>query len=584
VQLEQSPFLSLVSDERIRKTLGLMGQKADGRLTADVAREVCERTGSAAMLEGSIAALGTQYVLGLRATNCRTGDVLAEEQAQAARKEDVLNALSQVAKTFRTRVGESLATVEKHSTPLVEATTTSLEALKAYSIAMNVNITAGGVAALPLFKRAVDIDPKFAIAWVNLGLSQSGVGEAAAAAESTTRGYELRNRASERERFWIETMYDRQATGNLERELQTLRLWADAYPRDTIAHGLLAGFGPSGTGKYELCLDEAPKAMALDPEIIFPYLMTVACNLFLDRLDDAERAWQRATRLNTPFLRLPMLGYHLAFLKGDRAGMDRHAAATRGRSGGEEEMSHIESLEISRAGRLQQAANLSRHAVDVAEKAGHKEAAAVYETAAAVWNALFGNASEGRRLAAAALRRSNGRDVEYAAAFALALAGDPSQSQALAADLDKRYPEDTSVRTNYLPALRGLAALRAGAPQSAIDQLEAARAYERANPPINFNSFFGCFYPVFVRGEAYLAQRNGAAAAAEFQRILDHRGLLLEDPLGARVRVELGRALAMSGDVAKAKATYEDFFTLWKDADPGIPLLAQAKAEFANLP
>ena len=580
VQLEQSPFLSLVPDERIRRTLGLMGQPADARLTPALAREVCERSGAAAMLEGSITPLGTQYVLGLRASNCRTGDVLDEEQGQATRKEDVLNVLSQIANTFRTRVGESLATVEQHSTPLVEATTSSLDALKAFSMAWKVNGTNGGPAALPLFKRAVDLDPQFALAWVNLGLAQSGIGEVALAAESTSRGYQLRNRASDPERFFIATMYDRQVTGNLERELQTLTLWAQTYPRDARAHGLLAGFGTHGTGQYELCLQEAQKAIALDPESIFGYGSVISCNLDLDRLDAAELAWQRAVNLH---ITTGPIGYHLAFLKDDAVSMDRQATVLRTRPTGEEAMSHIQGLVLARSGRLQQAATMSRHAVDVAEKAGHEEGAALYEAAAAVWNALFGNASDGRRLAAAALRRSKGRDVEYAAAFALALTGDSSQSRALTVDLDQRYPEDTSVRTNYLPALRALAALHAGQPLSAIDQLQAARPYELADPAINFIGYFGYFYPPFVRGQAYLAARRGAEAAAEFQRILEHRGLLLEDPLGAAVRVQLGRALALSGDAAKAKVAYEDFLSLWKDADPDIPMLKQAQAEYANL-
>lgn len=417
---------------------------------------------------------------------------------------------------------------------------------------------------------------------MNLGLAQSGIGEVALAAESTSRGYQLRNRASDPERFFIATMYDRQVTGNLERELQTLTLWAQTYPRDATAHGLLAGFGTHGTGQYELCLQEAQKAIALDPESIFGYGSLVGCNLLLDRFDAAERAWQRAVNLNMT-TGSQVSGYHLAFLKGDSVAMDRQAAVVRSRPRGEETMSHIEGLVLARSGRLQQAATLSRHAMDVAEKAGHQEGGALYEAAAAVWNALFGNASDGRRLAAAALRRSKGRDVEYAAAFALALAGDASQSRALAVDLDQRYPEDTSVRTNYLPALRALAALHAGQPLSAIDQLQAARPYELADPAINFIGYFGCFYPPFVRGQAYLAARRGAEAATEFQRILEHRGLLLEDPLGAAVRVQLGRALALSGDAAKAKVAYEDFLSLWKDADPDVPMLKQAQAEYANL-
>jgi hypothetical protein len=583
VQLEQSPFLSLVSDQRIRKTLGLMGQPADARLTPDLAREVCERTASAATLEGSIAPLGTQYVLGLSARNCRTGDVLDEEQTQAARKEDVLEALSRISKTFRTRVGESLSTVEKHSTPLQEATTSSLEALKAYSAAWKVNSTAGTAAALPLFKRAADLDPQFAMAYANLGIAYSTIGEAAHAAESTKRSYELRTRASDPERFYITTMYDRQVTGNLEREVQTLTLWAQTYPRDPTAHGLLAGFAAHGTGRYELCLEEAAKSIALDPELVFGYSAIVSCNMLLERFEQSERAWQRLAGLNSRYALMPIEGFHLALLKGDRASMDRQASAARGTVGGEELIAHAEALVLARAGRLALAANASHHAADVAERAGHREAAAIYTAAPAVWRALFGDAPSARQNAAAALGLSRGRDAQYAAAVALALAGDVGQAKPLAADLDQRYPEDTSVQTSYLPTLRGLLSLHADQPSQAIDQLQAASPYEFADPALNFLTYFGGLYPVYVRGEAYLAAHKGAEAATEFQKILDHRGLVLGDPVDARTRLELGRAWTMSGDRAKARLAYENFFALWKDADRDIPILEEARSEYARL-
>jgi tetratricopeptide (TPR) repeat protein len=522
-------------------------------------------------------------VIGLRASNCRTGDVLDEQQAQAVRKEDVLNTLSQIATTFRRRVGESLATIEKHSTPLEEATTSSLDALKAFSTAWKVNVTSGTAAALPLFKRAVEIDPQFGYAWVNLGLSYSAVGEAALSAETTTRGYELRERATDPERFFIATMYDRQVTGNLERELQTLTLWAQTYPRDFRAHGLMAGFISHGTGRFELCLDEAEKAIALDPGTIFSYLSLVTCNVFLDRLDQAERAWQRAATMNSGFRDIPLFGYHIGFLKGDRAAMDRQAAAARSLAGGDELISHAEALVLAHSGRVQRAADLSRHAVEVAEQAGRRESAAVFEAGAAAWNAFFSDTAAARQGAAAALRLSRGRDAQYAAAVALALAGDVTQSQALAADLEKRYPEDTSVRTNYLPTLRALSSLNAGQPAQAIDQLQTARIYEFSDPALSVLAFFGGLYPSYVRGEAYLAARQGAEAAAEFQKILDHRGLVLADPMGARARVELGRAWTLAGDRTKARAAYDDFLALWKDADPNVPLLAQARAERARL-
>ncbi len=584
VQLEQSPFLSLMSDDRIRKTLALMGQPKDARLTPAIARDVCERLGSTAVLEGSIAPLGTQYIIGLRASSCRSGDVLAEGQAQAARKEDVLNALGEVAKTFRARVGESLATIEKHSTPLEEATTPSLEALKAYSTAWKVNGTSGTVASIPLFKRALDLDPQFALVLAQLGLSYTGIGEAALAAQSTTRAYELRHRASDRERFFIETLYDRQVTGNLERELQTLTLWAQTYPRDPVAHGLQAGFVSHGTGRYELCLEEARKAIPLDPDLIFPYVSLVSCNLRLERIDDADREWQRAAALHSTFVDIPLIGYELAFLKGNRDGMARQAQAVRAAPGGEERMAHVEALTSAREGRLQLAAGRSLQAIDVAERAGHHEAAATYEAAAAVWSGFFGLAPAARQHAERALQLSRGREPEYAAAVALALAGEIRQAQALAADLDKRYPEDTSVQSTYLPTLRALISLHDGQPALAIEQLQPAHRYEFAQPTIDFVDNFGSLYSTYVRGEAYLALRKPVEAVAEFQKILDHRGLVRMDPMAARARVERARAWAAAGDTGKAQAAYADFLALWKDADPGTPLLDQARAEAAKLP
>jgi eukaryotic-like serine/threonine-protein kinase len=573
-----------VSEQGIRKTLGLMGRPTDARLTPDVAREICVRTGAAAVLDGSIATLGTQYVIGLRASNCRTGDVLDEQQAQAARKEDVLDVLSQIAKTFRTRVGESLATVEKHSTPLEEATTSSLEALKAYSAAAKVNNTTGPAAALPLYKRAVDIDPEFAIAYATMGLAYSNVGEQTLSAESTAKGYTLRHRASDHERFFIDTLYDRQVTGNLERELQTLTLWAQTYPRDSFPPGLISGFISHGTGRFELTIEEARKSIALDPDLPFSYLSLVSANLYLDRVDEAERAWQRAVDLKIAIPAVPLLGYHIAFLKGDSAGMERQAALARGRPDTGDEIAHMEALVLARAGRLERARTMSGQAVDRAQRAGQRERAAVYQSAAALWEAFFGNAPAATRLASEALKLSTGRDAQYAAAFALALAGESSRPQALADDLDKRFPEHTSVRSNYLPALRGQIALNAGTPNLALDQLRAVGPYEFAVPALSFFGFFASLYPVYVRGEAYLAAHRPADAAGEFRKILNHRGLLLADPMGARARVQLARALALAGDGTKAKAAYADFLALWKDADPDIPLLAEAKAEYAKLP
>ncbi|MDR3746909.1 MAG: hypothetical protein P4M04_01930, partial [Acidobacteriota bacterium] len=583
VQLGQSPFLSLVSDQRIQQTLRLMGQPADARLSPEIAREICERTASTAVLDGSIASLGSQYVLGLRARDCRTGDVLAEEQVETARKEDVLNALGQIASKFRTRVGESLTTVEKHNTPLEVATTSSLEALKAYSTAMRVSQSTGAADAVPHFKRAVEIDPQFATAYASMGLQYSNIGESVLSIESTSKAYQLRDRASDRERFFITTLYDRQVTGNLEKEQQTLQLWAQTYPRDRDAHGLLSGFASQGSGQYEKSIEQGNIALGIDPDLVFGYENVAFSYFYLDRWAETEQAIQKASKYKDELPELLMLRYYLAFINGDTAGMDRVAGLARGKPGVEDSMLHAESLVEARSGRLQAAVRMSRRALDMAQQAGQREKAATYQAAEAVWQAFFGDAPAARRSATAALQLSNGRDVEYAAGFALALAGDLPRAQSLADDLERRFPEDTSVQFNYLPALRALFALNHSEPAKAIELLQVAVPYELAVPAVDFNAFFGGLYPVYVRGLAYLAAHQGTEAAGEFHKILDHRGIVFSDPIGALAHLQLGRAYTLQGDTAKAKAAYQDFLVLWKDADPDIPILKQAKAEYAKL-
>ena len=583
VQLEQSPFLTLISEGRIQQTLRLMGRPADARLTPETAREVCERTASAAVLDGSIASLGSQYILALHAKACRTGDVLAEEQVQAAGKEDVLNALGKIATKFRTRVGESLTTVETHNVPLETATTPSLEALKAYSTAIQVSFSAGFPEALPHLKRAVEIDPQFAVAYAFMGLMYSNIGESVLSVENTRKAYQLRARASDREKFFITTLYQRNVTGNLEKEQQTLRLWGQTYPRDRDAHGLLAGFASQGTGQYEKSIEEAHIALGIEPDFSPGYVNVAWGNFFLDRVVEAEKTIRTAAKRKRVTPDLLLLQYYIAFVNGDTAGMDRAAALAKDKPGVEDWMLHSQALVEARSGRLQAATTMSRRAVEIARQAGQKESAASYEAGEAVWEALFGNAPAARRSASAALELSNGRDVEYGTAFALAVAGDLQRARSLAADLQKRFPEDTSVQFNYLPALGALFALSRHEPRKAIEVLEVDVPYELAVPPIDFNEFFGGLYPVYVRGEAYLAAHRGPEAAAQFQKILDHRGIVAGDPIGALARVQLGRAYAMAGDAAKAKVSYQDFLALWKDADSDIPILKEAKAEYAKL-
>jgi len=584
VQLEQSPFLSLVSEEHIQKALRLMGRTADARLTPELAKEICERTASAAVLEGSVASLGSQYVLGLRAKNCRTGDVLDEEQVQAARKEDVLNALSQIASKFRTRVGESLTTVEKHDTPLQEATTPSLEALKAYSTAWKVHFSTGdATAALPLYKRALEIDPKFAMAYANLGNLYGEMGESDLSAESNSKAYDLRDRASDREKFFITASYEIRVTGNLEKAQQTCEAWAQTYPREVHAHGFLGGMIYPVSGKYEKAVEEAKRSIEIDPDIAIPYGDLAYSYEYLDRLGEAENTLQRAfeRKLETPdFL---VQRYDIAFLRADKAGMERAVALAQGKPGVEDGISDHEAFVLAYSGHLQQARRMSQRAADLAQQAAQRERAALYQTGPALWEAFFGDAPAAKRSAVAALALSNDREVQYGAAFALALSGDSSRSQTLANNLERRFPEDTSVRLSYLPALRALLALNHSEPAKAIELLQIAAPSELGAPRSSFHGFFGTLYPVYVRGEAYLAAHQGAEAAAEFQKILDHRGIVVSDPIGALGHLQLGRAFALSGDKTRAKTAYQDFLTLWKDADPDIPILKEAKAEYAKL-
>jgi serine/threonine protein kinase/tetratricopeptide (TPR) repeat protein len=584
VDLQQSPFLSLVSDERIRRTLLLMNLPANARLTPEIAQGVCVRTASAAVLEGSIAVLGSQYVLGLRAKNCTTGDVLADEQAQAARKESVLGALSQTASRFRTRVGESLATIERHSMPLEEATTPSLEALQAYSTASKVFLSSGAVSSLPLFTRAISLDADFAIAHAYLGISYSVLGESTLARQSTLTAYQLRERASDAERFFIDTFYQRQVTGNVERLQQTLQSWAQTYPRDPRPHRVFAGLATRSTGQYERSIEEADKAIALDPDEVQAYRSKAFSELSLNRLADTEVTIRRAAERKLEIRDSLLVQYFIAFLNGDDEEMRRKAALAKGNPFMEDMIAHVDALVLARSGRLQDARRTSAVAVDIAKQTGQRERAALFEAATAVAEALYGNVAGARRRATDALELARGRDSDYAAAFSLAIAGDLTRARALADDLKKSFPEDTSVRFIYLPTLRALFALRAADPVSAIQYLQPSSRFDLALGGIGFNGFFGAPYPAYVRGAAYLAAHQPASAAAEFQRILDHRSIVLVDPMDAVARLQLARALALAGDTEKAKSAYNDLFTLWKNADSEIPVVNDALAEYAKLP
>jgi len=578
IQLRQSPYLSLISDQRIAHTLHLMGQRAGARLTPELARGVCERTGSAAILEGSIAPLGSQYVVTLQARSCRSGEVLDQEQVQAAKKEDVLNALGQVASHFRNRVGESLTTIQAHSTPLAEATTPSLEALEAYSAGWKLHTTSGAMAALPLLKRAVEIDPNFALAQATLGREYNDLDESDLAFEHTTRAWQLRDHASDQEKFYITATYEGLATGNLEKARQNDEAWAQTYPRDPVPHSMLAGYPNKAAARYELGIVEARKATELDPDFAMGYYNLGVNNVYLDRLEEAENVIRRAIGRGLEIDEVIMLEHDIAFLKGDRAAMERAAVRARERSGGDTWISSREAYAFAYVGRLKEARVLSQRAVDQAMQEAQPERAGLWEAGASLREAFFGNGPQARQRATAALGHSNNREVEFGTALALAISGDAGRAQQLAEDLERRFPEDTVMRFSDLPVVRARIALNQGDPVKAIELLQVAVPYE-----LGARLDLGPLYPIYMRGEAHLAAHQGAEAAIEFQKILDHRGVVGSDPIGALSRLQLGRAYTLTGDKIKAKAAYQDFLTLWKDADPDIPIFREAKREYARL-
>jgi serine/threonine protein kinase/tetratricopeptide (TPR) repeat protein len=580
IQLEQSPFLSLISEDRIRGTLRMMGQQPDTHLTPELGRQVCIRTGSSALLNGSISNLGTQYVIGLEALDCANGDSLAREQVQAGQKESVLKALNSASSNLRQKLGESLSSIQKFDAP-PEFTTSSLEALQALSLGTNNMIGKGDfAAAVPLYQRAISLDPNFAMAYATLGLAYSNTGESTLASYNSSRAYALREHTSEREKFFIEGQYFELVTGNLESARQVYQLWTQTYPRDRIPIARL-GDVYVGLGQFDKVLVQYRDAVRTDPDGAGAHANLVYAYLSLNRLAEAHTIAGDALRkgLDSPELRLNL--YTLAFLDNDPAAMARHLAWGQGKPGAEEILLGYQSDTAAFSGQLNNARNLSRDAVVSALRLGEKEVAAQFEADAALREAAFGFAREARQHCNAALGLSHARDVQAGVALALVFSGDELHARALSDDLASRFPEDTLARYDYLPSINAQVALTRHDPAKAIDLLQPSRPYELGTTASNF--FFLSLYAIYVRGNAFLAQRRAPEAAAEFQKILDLPGLTVNSALGPLAQLQLARARDLQGDTAKAKAAYQDFLTLWKDADPDIPILIAAKAEYAKL-
>jgi tetratricopeptide (TPR) repeat protein/class 3 adenylate cyclase len=579
-QLDQTPFLSVVSDSIIAHNLTLMSKPKDARLTPDLAREVGQRIGSAATIAGSISALGSQYVVSLKAVNCRDGNLLAQEQETATGKEQVLNALGRAATKVRKALGESLASVQKYAALPEDTTTSSLEALQAYALGNKaMDVDNDYLAAIPFFQHAVELDPSFAMAYLSLGECYQPQGELAVAAQYARKAYDLRERTSDHEKLSISVFYELVVTGNLEAARRFCELIAQTYPHDESVQ-IFLWYIHLICGDYPRADAAAKRAFEINPDSSNNYVSLMYCDLYLGRLDQAKAAAEqsRAKKLNSPWY--PLILYVVDFLQNNPAGMAQQAAATQGTPGVEDQMFFVESETAADHGQFRQARELTRRAADSARRAQENETAAEYEGHNAVREALVGLSDYAKADAQTALSAMKGKHGEGFSAIAFALTGDVADANRAIADLTKRFPQNTVVQTRYLPMARSALALNSGNAQAALDALSAATPYEMGHTNEDFTF---ALYPIYFRGLAYLAAKNGVAAAGEFQKILDHAGVVGNEPLGALAHLGLARAYSLSGKTVKAKAAYQDFLALWKDPDPEIQVLAQAKAEYAKL-
>ncbi|MDT8070619.1 MAG: winged helix-turn-helix domain-containing protein [Terriglobia bacterium] len=578
VQLAQSPYLTLISDERMQRTLALMGQPMNAPVSRDAARVLCERTASAAVLEGSINNLGRAYVLGLRATSCSTGDVLAEEQAQAARKEDVLGVLGEMASSFRQRLGESLSSVSKYNTPLPDATTPSLDALRAYSLGWKSTFGATGPAeGIPFFKRAIELDPNFATAYAMIGRTYGELGEANLSAEYTTKAFQLKERTSEPERYFIMMNYEMQVTGNLEKARQAGELWVNAYPRDAHPRGLLS-FIYQSLGRTDKAIEAGRAAVELDPDTVPGYANLAWAYVLAEQPQRAEEIVSHASSRGLEFPDLYILLYDIAFLKNDEKGMQRAVAMADGKPGAEHWMAARQACVLAYKGRLKEARALTRRAVLLAQKETQADRGALYLAALATREALFGDNEEAKDAARSAMRLSKTRDVLYGAAFAYAWVGADAQAAPIVDDLQKHFPEDTFVNGIYLPTIRAIMARNHHDSSRADELLHSTAQYELSVPGTWFG-FFGMMYPTYVRGMVYLDARQPDKAAAEFKKIVEHRDLVASDPIGALAALQLARSYFMQGDLRQAESQYRNVIAIWKDASLDVPVIRQARAE-----
>ncbi len=550
VALAQSPFLNVVSDRKIGDTLQMMGRSPKEHINGDVGREVCVRTGSKALLGGSVSSLGSHYLIDLNAIACNTGDTLTKEQAEATSKEDVLKALSRASSSLRTKLGESLPSVQKFS--VSEVTTSSLEALKSYTVGLKTALDNGDAPAIPFFKQAIELDPNFPMAYAQLSTSYGNLSEQSLALENATKAYQLRDRVSELEKLWITATYF-SATGEAEKEAETYKIWIANYPRHATPHGNLATTY-NELGQYDKAVVESKEAVRLSSADVIAYVDLLMAYLNLNQFDDAKATADQAlaNKLDGGLLRLYM--YQLAFQRNDAAKMQQQVAWGTGKPGDEDPLLSAQADTEAYYGRMTRSRDFARRAVESAIRADAKEAAGLWEIGAALREAEVGNRDLAKRDVAAALALSTGRDAKTQAALALARVNDVSRAQALEDQVNKDYPPRNLVQLFWIPTVKAQIDLDKQNSDQALLDLEPAAAYEQA---------YGAYlYPAYVRGQAYLMAHNGAAALAEFQKLIDHRGTVANFVTGALVHLQIGRAYVITGDAAKAKACYQDFFTI----------------------
>jgi eukaryotic-like serine/threonine-protein kinase len=546
VQLAQSPYLAVISDERMQRILKLMGQPANAPVSREASRAICERTASAAVLEGSISSLGTVYVLGLRATSCSTGDVLAEAQVQAARKEEVLPVLGQLTSTIRQQLGESLSSVSRFNTPLPEATTPSLDALRAYSLgSKSVFGAAGPAESIPFFKRAIELDPQFATAYAMLGRVYADLGDASASSDYVTRAYQMKDRTSEVERYFIIMNYEMQVSGNLEKARDAGELWENAYPRDAHPRGLMS-FLYQSLGRMDQAIVQGQTAVALDPDLVPGYINLAWAYLLADQQQRAEEVIQKASSRGIELPDLYILLYDIAFLKNDEVGMARAVEMAKGKPGAEHWMAAREACVLAYRGNLKEARTLTRKAALLATRDNQPDRAGLYLAGLAAREALFGNAEDAKDAANSAMSLSKDRDVLYGAAFAYAWIKEEGRATAITDELRKRFPEDTFVNGIYLPTLHAVLSRNHGDLARVNESIDATARFEFSVPGTWFG-FFGMMYSTYVRGMAYMDAGQPDRAAVEFEKIVSHRGFVASDALGAVANIELARALKRNG-------------------------------------